>query len=208
MATENPAELKQVGRLFDGIVATIREDLDKVDSLEPLAIVWLKEARYQFMRTIEASYYELAHTRGKPLLLPRWINPAHQLLITTNEIPTVLWSYKEQFLDNLLSLAKDCGFTCTGFITISNTIMISISFPVTERVAGNTPRTLRVEDEFSRMGERTPQDGQSPGTFSVTDLSRLIEDARRGAPENVGGEPDDGKSGDVNAVDKLDDESQ
>jgi hypothetical protein len=46
--------MKQIAGLFNDCIETIRNE--KHDNLEQTAIDWLRDARYQLMRSIEAEY--------------------------------------------------------------------------------------------------------------------------------------------------------
>jgi hypothetical protein len=47
-------DLKQIGALFNGCIETIRDEAH--ENLHETAVQWLKDARYQLMRQIEAKY--------------------------------------------------------------------------------------------------------------------------------------------------------
>ena len=49
-----PPDMKQISGLFNDCIETIRNE--KYDNLEQMAIDWLRDARYQLMRKIEAEY--------------------------------------------------------------------------------------------------------------------------------------------------------
>ncbi|KAJ7136813.1 hypothetical protein C8R44DRAFT_767927 [Mycena epipterygia] len=187
MPPRQPVDLKKVGKLFSDTIAAVRDDNPNNDALEPQAKAWLKAARYKLMRQIEASYYELDRARNTPLLQPAWINPSSGLYLSTDRIPTMLAAYIPAFHKNLATLVNDCGFHNCAVYSGTNTISLTISFPVPQRVEGPAPPaapdTLDVEDEFSRMargegaaphGDRKP----SVGAFAATDFARLLGDAR------------------------------
>ncbi|KAJ7719013.1 hypothetical protein DFH07DRAFT_1009912 [Mycena maculata] len=172
--------LQEVGKLFDHLLSCIRDDLDQ-GALEPMAIAWLKDARYNLMRDIETKYYELARARGTPSQLPTYVDPSYALYMETECIPTVLLRYQQVFIDNLDTLMKDCGFKDRDVSRWATRVQVTLRFPVRPRVAsaqGPIPRTLHIEDQFSTDGP----------AFSGTNLARLIEDAQLGsAAENTEG---------------------
>ncbi|KAJ6514729.1 hypothetical protein DFH09DRAFT_1431530 [Mycena vulgaris] len=178
-----PCDLKKVGRLFDETLAAIRDSTD-TEALEPLAIAWLKDARYKCMRQVEASYYELARSRDTPLSLPTWVDPSQFLFLETGAIPTILLPYFTLFSENLVKLMKSCGFHTCDSIQTGSGILLTIKFPTRPRVApGSTstlPKILDVEDEFSGMEEGVAQEDhkQGVGRFGATDFGRLLMDAR------------------------------
>ena len=49
-----PPDMKQIAGLFNDCIETIRNE--QHDNLEQMAIDWLRDARYQLMRSIEAEY--------------------------------------------------------------------------------------------------------------------------------------------------------
>ncbi|KAJ7510677.1 hypothetical protein B0H11DRAFT_1031315 [Mycena galericulata] len=200
MAPVKLASLEEVGKLFNDLLATIRDDLDH-GALEPVAIAWLKEARYKLMRDLETKYYELATTRHTPLLLPLWVNPAHSLFLHTEFVPAMLSAYQHAFVHNIRTLMKDCGFQSCR-VSSSLSIDVVIQFPRWQNVASNTiPASLYVDDQFSRMAEGATRGDQQPGGFSVVNFARLVEDTRLDANEgpdtaepNEAGLADAGKS--------------
>ncbi|KAJ7192791.1 hypothetical protein GGX14DRAFT_577788 [Mycena pura] len=70
--------------------AAIRDEAPTVEALEPQAIDWLKAARYNVMRQLEASYYQLEQTRNTPASQPAYVDPTQSLQLTTDPVPKSL----------------------------------------------------------------------------------------------------------------------
>ncbi|KAJ7252134.1 hypothetical protein B0H12DRAFT_1234010 [Mycena haematopus] len=188
-------DLKQVGKLFTDIVVTIRDDTPDLDALQPLALGWLKAARYRLMRDVEQEYYELERTRNTPLSQPSWaVDPAKPLAFYTNKVPTVLEPYRSAMSDNLNSLLKDCGFL-SRLAPCGDRICLRVNFPAQVAAAPQVPRTLHVEDEFSRP--RDVRERIDTGTFGAGNFARLLADAR-----NEGAAGDSSGSGSDSSADK------
>ncbi|KAJ7463162.1 hypothetical protein FB451DRAFT_1265788 [Mycena latifolia] len=184
----DPFDLKKVGKLFDEALRMIRDNPLDTDTLEPQAIAWLKDARYNVMRKIEASYYELERSRDSPLCLPAWVDPTTPLYISTDKIPTTLRPYNALFTANLLKLLKDCGFqSCSAVLDLLHGVTLMIYFPHPPGQTRNPlvlPETLDVEDDFARMAQGAGRGDGSPGVggFAATDFGRLLMGARGEVP--------------------------
>ncbi|KAJ6562755.1 hypothetical protein DFH09DRAFT_1082716 [Mycena vulgaris] len=180
MATPSePFDLKQVGKLFNDTLSVIRDETPDNESLIPEAIVWLKAARTEIMRQIEAGYYELERSRRSPLLQPKWVDPSQKLVIFTQKIPTVLKPFAVAFVQNLDALMRACDLqNCETVYWFDDSILVRIRFPaqLASPSSHGIPRTLNVEDEFSQ----STWDDQNPrtGGFTATKFTRLLMDAR------------------------------
>ncbi|KAJ6535487.1 hypothetical protein B0H19DRAFT_1079965 [Mycena capillaripes] len=180
-------DLKQVGKLFDDTITAIRVETPDMAALEPQAIEWLKAARYRLMRDIEEAYYKLQSSRHEPLLQPAWaVDPSQTLFLMTNEIPRVLHPFRGAIGDNLFTLLKECGFQHSTRSDDDRGIYFWIRFPARVTAPKTAPRTLYIEDEFSRRAEeeggaKSSNDG---GGFAASDFGRLLIDARG---ESAGG---------------------
>ncbi|KAJ7017275.1 hypothetical protein C8F04DRAFT_1406096 [Mycena alexandri] len=118
-------DLKQVAKLFNDTIAAVRDEAPGIEALEPQAIEWVKSARHNIMRQLEAAFYSLERTRDQPLNQPQWaLDPAQNLVLTTHRIPTLLSPYTQTDFDN-----------CTPHIYL---------------YAQAPLRPLVIEDEFSR----------------------------------------------------------
>ncbi|KAJ7436849.1 hypothetical protein FB451DRAFT_1193643 [Mycena latifolia] len=153
------------------------------ETLEPQAVACLKVARYQIMRKIESSYYELQRGRDNPLSLPNWVDPTRPLLISTDKFPTPLHSYKALFTANLLKLLSDCGFDPCSAMMRYDGILLLIYFPHRPSQALNAlvlPDTLDMENEFIGMADGAAQGDSKPGggEFLAADFGRLLIRAR------------------------------
>ncbi|KAJ7035786.1 hypothetical protein C8F04DRAFT_1394590 [Mycena alexandri] len=173
-------DLKQVAKLFNDTIAAVRDEAPSIEALEPQAIEWVKSARHNIMRQLEAAFYSLERTRDQPLNQPQWaLDPAQNLVLTTHQIPTLLSLYTQVMGDNLFALIKDCAFdNCTPHISLygkQGHISFSINFPAQLAAApAQAPlRPLVIEDEFSR-----PVAGQPRIGFGATNFARLLIDAR------------------------------
>ncbi|KAJ7017970.1 hypothetical protein C8F04DRAFT_1153615, partial [Mycena alexandri] len=174
-------DLKQVAKLFNDTIAVIRDDIPDVEALQPQAIEWLKAARYQLMRDIEAQFYSLEKSRHTPLSQPGWaVDPAQSLYTHTVELPTVLDPYSNAIASNLSTLLQDCGFEhCSCTKSFTGGFQILIHFPAQLPAAPQPqplPLTMEVEDEFSqtRGGNRQAR----TGAFGGTHFARLLIEAR------------------------------
>ncbi|KAJ7510654.1 hypothetical protein B0H11DRAFT_2269245 [Mycena galericulata] len=184
-----PFDLKQVAKLFNDTIAAIQAP----ENLEPKAIEWLKATRYALMRDIENKYYELEKGLNDPLLLPAWVSPTNSLdLLVGAPIPALLAEYSNAFIDNLLTLLKDCGFQNCSSSPCLPYIWLRIRFPAVVAPAAENapavviPQTLKVDDEFSRLargagrGRGDTEDRKpSVGAFTATRFGNLLADARR-----------------------------
>ncbi|KAJ7434079.1 hypothetical protein FB451DRAFT_1195688 [Mycena latifolia] len=153
------------------------------ETLEPQAVACLKAARYQIMRKIESSYYELQRGRDNPLSLPNLVDPTRPLLISTDKFPTPLHSYKALFTANLLKLLSDCGFHPCSAMMRYDGILLLIYFPHRPSQALNAlvlPDTLDMENEFIGMADGAAQGDSKPGggEFLAADFGRLLIRAR------------------------------
>ncbi|KAJ7143862.1 hypothetical protein C8R44DRAFT_973685 [Mycena epipterygia] len=191
MPPRQPVDLKKVGKLFAETLATIRDNNPDKEGLEPQAIEWLKAQRYNIMRQIEASYYQLDRSRDTPLSQPSWVNPSQPLYVITAPIPGVLKSYEPAFVENLATLMKDCGFQNSSTRdSLGLGICVTIYFPAGPRVAAPNPpaapQRLLVEDEFSRMAGKNSQGDRKPSVsaFAATDFARLLEGTREESASN------------------------
>ncbi|KAJ7192790.1 hypothetical protein GGX14DRAFT_593810 [Mycena pura] len=184
-------DLKKVGQLYKDTIAAIRDEAPTVEALEPQAIDWLKAARYNVMRQLEASYYQLKQTRANPANQPAYVDPRQSLQLNTDPVPKLLSPYCTAFQNNLRGLMTDCGFqNCTvSQLYPEWAIYICINFP-TLLLPPPPPQTLHVEDEFSRpaRGGSQKDDKAAVGTFTATNFGRLLMDARgeSGTPRGSG----------------------
>ncbi|KAJ7192794.1 hypothetical protein GGX14DRAFT_479544 [Mycena pura] len=180
-------DLKKVGQLFKDTIAAMRDEAPTVEALEPQAIDWLKAARYNVMRQLEASYYQLEQTRNTPASQPAYVDPTQSLQLTTDPVPKSLSPYSIAFQNNLRSLMMDCGFQdCRVSLPRPQLpIYIWMKFPAL-LLPPPQPQFLHVEDEFSRSarGGSQKDDKAAVGTFTATNFGRLLIDARgeSGAP--------------------------
>ncbi|KAJ7354520.1 hypothetical protein DFH08DRAFT_985138 [Mycena albidolilacea] len=180
-------DLKQVGQLFNTIVSAIRDDTPDMDALESQAIEWLKSARYKLMRDVEQAYYELERTRSTPMSQPAWaLDPTQHLFLYTHP-PPVLEPFCAAIAKNLETLLKDCGFKVVPYTVPPCLISFNIYFPAQLAAPPRAPRTLRVEDEFSRSaggGDGGGSTGAGAGSFAASSFARLLIEARS---ESAGG---------------------
>ncbi|KAJ7252138.1 hypothetical protein B0H12DRAFT_626350 [Mycena haematopus] len=153
---------------------------------------------HKLMRDVEEEYYKLERTRNTPLSQPSWaVDPAQPLAFYTNKAPTVLEPYRSAMSDNLNSLLKDCGFQSmlSPWCTMGS-IALYINFPAqiaAAAAAPQVPRTLHVEDEFSRS--RGGRKRISAGAFGAGNFARLLADARNdGAAASGGSSSNSGSS--------------
>ncbi|KAJ7928652.1 hypothetical protein B0H13DRAFT_2311260 [Mycena leptocephala] len=174
-------DLKAVGKIFHDTMAAIQNDTPTIGGLKPQAVEWLKAARYKLMHNIEMSYYQLEQSRNTPLTRPPWMSSGQPLYLQTNTIPELLNPYKAAFCANLGELLKASGFehNTVSDTVYSNAIYIAINFPaqavaVAARQAQEAPKTLHVEDEFSRAAKGK---GRAE-IFAQSKLGRLLIDAR------------------------------
>jgi hypothetical protein len=200
-ASRRGVDLTAVGRIFHDTLAAIQNDTPDIVGLKPQAVEWLKAARYKLMRDIESksvnlnpfgwlsylrllfSYYQLEALRDTPLTRPQWMirNSGQPLLLQTNAIPTLLDPYKPAFCDNLSELLKSSGFQhhTVSNTAYYNTISIAINLPAQAALAAvgreqQAPRTLHVEDEFSRAAKGK---GRAE-IFAASKLGRLLISGR------------------------------
>ncbi|KAK7042748.1 hypothetical protein R3P38DRAFT_2892048 [Favolaschia claudopus] len=193
-----PFDLKQVAKLFNDAITTIRDD---TPDLEGEAVAWLKKARYKLMRDIETSFYELEKSIQAPLLRPAWaVDPASSLSLLTDCYPAILKPYYSQMGDNLLQLLKDCGFHhavwSEGGGVMDDRFFFYISFPLQLTEAGTSParqdeKTLYVEDEFSALaqGKADNHNTGSGNSLSGTRFGRLLIESREDNGAASGTEP-------------------
>ncbi|KAJ7289218.1 hypothetical protein C8J57DRAFT_1706105 [Mycena rebaudengoi] len=173
--TPEPFDLKQVGALFSHCISVIRDE-NKSANLEPLAIKWLRNARYDVMRRVEKEYYVLANSRGKPQIQPPWaVDPSKPLRMSTPRASLVLLPYFPAFRDNLSQLLRDCGFH-PEVTAVDDTFLIEIRFP---RQLGNDdpseiPHTLHINDEFSRAAGGDAGSAIEPSPFMGSAFGRLL----------------------------------
>ncbi|KAF7343005.1 hypothetical protein MVEN_01730600 [Mycena venus] len=176
-APEQSLHLKQVAKLFNDIIASIRDGALSIEALEPQAIVWLKDARCKLMQDIEKKYYELERSRHDPLSQPNWaVDPSKCLYLYTSSLPTVLEPYSVAIGENLHQLLKDCGFQHTVHGSTSMACLyFRIQFPPQVAAAPRQDRlrTLQVEDEFSAF-DSGGHGTRRGGTFAATNFGRLL----------------------------------
>ncbi|KAJ7889791.1 hypothetical protein B0H14DRAFT_2690970 [Mycena olivaceomarginata] len=182
-ASRRGVDLTAVGRIFHDTLAAIQNDTPDIVGLKPQAVEWLKAARYKLMRDIESNYYQLEALRDTPLTRPQWMirNSGQPLLLQTNAIPTLLDPYKPAFCDNLSELLKSSGFQhhTVSNTAYYNTISIAINLPAQAALGAagreqQAPRTLHVEDEFSRAAKGK---GRAE-IFAASKLGRLLISGR------------------------------
>ncbi|KAJ7141649.1 hypothetical protein C8R46DRAFT_582153 [Mycena filopes] len=162
-------DLKQVAKLFNDTLAAMRDEAPDIDTLEPQAIAWLKNARYKLMRDLEQEFYTLESGRDTPSSWPPWaVNPSQSLNLFMNPLPAVLEPFQQAINNNLLELVKDCGFEHCDLQWAG---IIRIRFPAQVRAPPREVRPLVVHDEFS-----SAQGGQA--RIGATNFAGLILDAR------------------------------
>ncbi|KAJ7092947.1 hypothetical protein B0H15DRAFT_947758 [Mycena belliarum] len=185
-------DLKQVGKLFDEALASIRDNPLDNETLEPAALAWLKTARYTMMRAIEKSYYDLARSVDNPAFRPSWVDPAVPLYISIAAVPIMLKPYERLLMDNLMGLLRACGFaSCQALPGFGLGVNILVQFPAGPAPPGPPPQalvlpaSLHVDDEFSRMaaGARV---GRDTG-FAAGDFGRLLVGVRGGGKTPAAG---------------------
>ncbi|KAJ6545691.1 hypothetical protein B0H19DRAFT_286783 [Mycena capillaripes] len=182
MAPPRPSfDLKAVGKLFNDTLTAIRDDTPDIEGLKPQAIEWLKAARYKLMSDIESAYYELERSRDTPLSRPQWVNPTQALHLSTVKVPLILEPYRVAFNNNLCELLRECGFQhLTAGHCVLGGIFLCIYFPAQVAATAaaaheqEAPRTLHIEDEFSRAVNGTGR----AGTLAATNFGRLLVHAR------------------------------
>ncbi|KIM74423.1 hypothetical protein PILCRDRAFT_828272, partial [Piloderma croceum F 1598] len=164
-----PPDMKQIAGLFNDVdcIETIRNE--KHDNLEQMAIDWLRDARYQLMRSIEVEYYKLAASIDNPTRQRSWaLYPRDRLSISTNRHPPILRPYSTAIRNNIQELMDACGFNSTvTAIQVSETggfYSVDIKFParLTDGRNGHIPRTLHVKDTID--------------TTVASNFARLIKD--------------------------------
>ncbi|KAJ7261519.1 hypothetical protein C8J57DRAFT_1514045 [Mycena rebaudengoi] len=174
-------DLKQVGKLFKDTLAEMVNVAQDFDTLEPVAIEWLRAARLKMMRQIEARRLDNAR---KQFRVPDWVDPGRGLIVLSDVVAQPLRPYVPAFCDNLRELLTACDFS-TFSVTFERyffMIMVSITFPAQQRIAahahGAAAAKLYVDDEFARMAEGTAQQDRKPGAgaFSATNFARLLAD--------------------------------
>ncbi|KAJ6627679.1 hypothetical protein B0H10DRAFT_1993719 [Mycena sp. CBHHK59/15] len=179
--TPDPFDLKEVGALFNHCISKVRAESQALD-LEPMAVEWLKAARFMLMKDIEKQYYRLANSA--PENRPSWaLDPAKTLIVYTENPPILLKPYFPAFDANLLALLHVCGFHATSSThcsAVEERFYFHISFPAqlgdgaTEHAA---PRTLYVDDEFSRPADGNTHSGAKAveaGPFMSSAFGRLL----------------------------------
>lgn len=125
---------------------------------------------------------------------PAWaLDPAQHLFLYTQP-PPVLEPFCAAITENLETLLKDCGFKVVPY-TNACLISFSIYFPAQLAAPPRAPRTLHVEDEFSRSaggGDGDGGTGASAGSFAAGNFARLLIEARNeGAGATVNEEAND-----------------
>ena len=179
--------MKQIAGLFNDCIETIRNE--NYDNLEQMAIDWLKDARYQLMRKIEAEYetlilstpncgahsflfigryYKLAASRKNPTQQRSWALNSHEhLSVLTISHPPILRPYATAIRNNIKALMDGCGFHSTvstlGFSDHGDSYAVHIHFPdrLTDARNKRIPRTLLVKDAID--------------TTVASNFARLIE---------------------------------
>jgi hypothetical protein len=106
----------------------------------------------------------------------------------------VLEPFCAAITENLETLLKDCGFKVVPCM-YGRQISFSIYFPAQLAAPPRAPRTLHVEDEFSRSaggGDGDGSTGASADSFAAGDFARLLIEARsEGAGPTVNEEDND-----------------
>jgi hypothetical protein len=122
----------------------------------------------------------------------------------------VLEPFCAAITENLETLLKDCGFKVVPCM-YGRQISFSIYFPAQLAAPPRAPRTLHVEDEFSRSaggGDGDGSAGASAGSFAAGDFARLLIEARNEARNEGAGATVNEEANDQGVKEDKDDDSQ